>query len=91
VSGDYRGRDAVFGYFGRIAELTEGTFRADPEQLYASDRNVVVVHHATARRNGAALDTHTALVFTVDDGRIARFDAVQVDQDAWDAFFPGER
>lgn len=87
VGGEYRGRDAVFGFFGRLAEASGGTFRAEVEQLHTSDRNAVVIHHATASRNGAVLDTRTALVFELADGKVVSMSAVQTDQDAWDAFF----
>src|SRR3954463_6676914 len=59
VAGEHRGRHEVFGYCGRLAQHSEGTFRAEIEELYASDRHAVVVHHATGRRNGSALDTRT--------------------------------
>ena len=26
ISGDYKGKDAVFGFFGKLMELTAGTF-----------------------------------------------------------------
>ena len=87
VSGEYRGRDAVLGFFGQLHERSGGTFRVDVEKLYASDRQAVVIHHATGRRNGAALDTRTALVFELDGGKVTAFNAVQEDQAAWDAFF----
>jgi hypothetical protein len=87
VSGDHRGRDAVLAYFGQLAQRSGGTFRAEIEELYASDRMAVVVHRATGASNGRALDTRTALIFTIEDGRVTRFDAVQADQAAFDAFF----
>jgi len=87
LSGDYRGRDEVFGFFGLLAERSGGTFRAELERLFASDRRVVTIHHATASREGATLETHTALVFELADGKVAGFDAIQEDQLAWDAFF----
>jgi uncharacterized protein len=87
VSGDHRGRDAVLAYFGQLAQRSGGTFRADIEQLYASDRNVVVVHHASGESDGRELDTRTVLIFTIEAGKVTRFDAVQQDQGAFDAFF----
>ena len=29
LAGDYRGRDAIFGYFMKLSELTGGTFKAE--------------------------------------------------------------
>ena len=87
VSGDHRGRDEVLAYFGQLHERSGGTFRVEVENLYASDRQAVAIHRATGSRNGAALDTRTALVFELDAGRVIAFNAVQEDQAAWDAFF----
>jgi uncharacterized protein len=87
VSGDHRGRDEVFRYFGQLQERSAGTFRVEIEKLYANDRQVVVVHRATGSRNGSALDTHTALLLDLDGGKVTAFNAIQEDQAAWDAFF----
>jgi uncharacterized protein len=87
IAGEYRGRDAVFAFFGELAQRSRGTFRAEIRHLYASDRDVVAIHHATATRDGAVLDTETALVFAIEDGRVTGMRAVQRDQEEWDAFF----
>jgi uncharacterized protein len=87
VSGLHEGRDAVFGYFGRMAEASGGTFRAEIVRLFASDRSVVAIHRASGSREGGALDTETALVFRIDGGRVTSMEAVQADQAAFDAFF----
>ena len=50
VSGDHRGRDEVLAYFGQLFQRSGGTFRVEVEKLYASDRQAVVIHHATGRR-----------------------------------------
>ena len=86
-AGDYRGRDAVLGFFGKLAERSNGTFRAEIEQLWTSDRHAIVVHHATGTRDGAELGTRTAMTLELVDGKVASFVAVQSDQNAWDAFF----
>lgn len=89
VSGDHRGRDAVLAYFGRLARVSQGTFRVEIESLFASDRTVVAVHRASGELPARSLRTRTALVFSIADGAIARFEAVQEDQAAFDAFFAG--
>lgn len=43
LSGDYRGKEEVFGYFGKLMELTEGTFRVDLHAILADDDHVVVL------------------------------------------------
>src|SRR5262249_55103134 len=37
LSGDYRGREAVFGLFGKLMEVTEGSFRIDLRAVFADD------------------------------------------------------
>jgi len=87
VAGDYRGRDAVLGFFASLAEHSAGTFQATIEELYASDREAIVVHRATGRVDGRELVTRTAMVIGLDGGRVASFSVAQEDQEAFDAFF----
>jgi uncharacterized protein len=70
LSGEKRGRDAVFGYFGTLAELTNGTFRAELHDVIASDEHVVGLHTATGERQGRRLSEHEALVFHLRDGKV---------------------
>jgi uncharacterized protein len=71
LSGEKRGRDAVFGYFGQLAELTGGTFRAELHDVVASDEHVVGLHTATGERQGRRLSEHQALVFHLRNGKVA--------------------
>lgn len=43
LSGDFAGRDAVFGNFAKLAELTAGTFGQDIHDLLANDEHSVVM------------------------------------------------
>jgi ketosteroid isomerase-like protein len=71
LANDYEGRDATFGYFGRIGQETEGTLRANLEELTADDEGRVVgIQHSTADRNGKHLDVGNVIVFQLKDGRI---------------------
>jgi ketosteroid isomerase-like protein len=56
LAGLYNGRDALFGFFGRMAEVTAGTYHAELRELYASDDSVVAVHHGTGMRRAKELD-----------------------------------
>jgi ketosteroid isomerase-like protein len=70
LSGDKRGRDAAFAYFGQLGELTGGTFRAEMHDIVANDEHVVGLHINTAQRGGRSLNLKEALVFHLRDGRI---------------------
>ena len=43
LSGDYGGKEAVIGYFGKVMELTEGTFHQEIHAILADDDHVVVL------------------------------------------------
>jgi ketosteroid isomerase-like protein len=87
LAGRYDGRDAIFGFFGKLAEASGGTYRAELLDLYAGDDQVVAVHHGTATRGDRILDAHAALVFEVADGVITAVTVHQRRQDEWDEFF----
>lgn len=87
MSGEYKGRDAVLGFYGRLAQETNGTFRAELERVLANDTRVVTVHHSTAERNGKRLDCRTSLVFQLRDGKAVDIDTCDEDPSAWDEFF----
>jgi hypothetical protein len=88
VSGDFKGRDAILGMYARIAELTDGTYRCDIEQIFTDGAGtVVVVHRQTAERNGNRLDNRQALIFTVLDGKIVDLQDTSDDIAIDDAFY----
>ena len=45
TSGDYRGPDQVIGLFGKLHQLTDGTFRVQIHDVLASEEHVVVLGH----------------------------------------------
>jgi ketosteroid isomerase-like protein len=87
LSGDYKGRDAVLGFYGRIAAETGGTFRAELERILVNDQRVVTVHHSTAQRAGRTLDCRTSLLFEFREGRVVDVDTLDEDPGAWEDFF----
>jgi ketosteroid isomerase-like protein len=50
ITGDYRGREAVFGLFGKLMEITEGSLRVDPHAVFADDEHGVALVVVTAKR-----------------------------------------
>jgi uncharacterized protein len=88
IAGEYQGRDAVFGQFGRYGGDTGGTFTADLRQVFtADDGRVVGLHHNSAERDGKRLDTDCCIVFEVADGRIVSGREHFFDLGNWDAFW----
>jgi len=52
LDGDYRGPDAVIGFFGRLMEATGGTFGLDIHTIVADDEHAAVLATEHAERNG---------------------------------------
>jgi ketosteroid isomerase-like protein len=88
IAGDYRGRDAVFGQFGRYGGETNGTFKAELEQVFTSeDGRVIGLHHNSGERNGKQLDTDCCLVFELENGRVISGREHFFDLANWDGFW----
>jgi uncharacterized protein len=43
LKGDYEGIDAVLGFFTCFGQLTEGTYKADVDDILATDEHTVVM------------------------------------------------
>jgi ketosteroid isomerase-like protein len=84
LSGEYRGREAVFGLFGKLAELTEGSFRADLHAVFADDEHGVALAVVTASRGGRSIEVNEAHVFHLRDGKVAEFWTATTGQYAFD-------
>ena len=83
LSGDYRDRDQVFGFFGRLAEETGGTFRLDVHDILANDEHTAVLATLTASRGGKSIEVPVVNVSHNDgNGRITEFWASTTDPQA---------
>ena len=88
VSGEYQGVDAILGYYGKLFELTDGTFSADLEAVNVEgDDTVVATHRDRGRRGDKTLDQEETLTFTIVDGKISRLVENHSDQAAYDEFW----
>lgn len=87
IAGDYVGRERVFEYFGKLVELTGGTFKAEPVEIFAGDDRAVVIQHSTGTRDGKVLDTRDVLVFEIHDGKFAETQVYPSDPQQEDSFW----
>jgi uncharacterized protein len=88
LSGDYRGREAILGYFDSVRHETSDTMELETLEVVANQRHGAVFLHVTAERPGRRLDTVVADAFRFgDDGRIQEFWAHSADQNAIDQFW----
>ena len=86
LSGEKRGRDAILAFFGQIAEISGGTFRAELHDVVAGDEHAVGLHTATGQRDGKSLRVRTALVFHLRDGKVSEAWEHAEDTQALDEF-----
>jgi uncharacterized protein len=88
TSGEYRGADAVFGLFGKLAELTDGTFSVEVHDVLASEDHAVVLARAQGTRRGKSLQHgEYSHVCHFRDGKLSEAWIVDVDPYELDDFF----
>jgi uncharacterized protein len=84
IAGDYRGREAVYGLFGKLMEVTEGSLRVELDSVFADDEHAVALVVLTASRGGLSAQVNAAQVFHMRDGEVVEFWSVPADQNALD-------
>jgi ketosteroid isomerase-like protein len=88
VSGEYNGVDDILGYYGKLFELTDGTFTAELQSVKVEgDDTAIATHRDKGRRGGKTLDQDEELTFTIKDGKITRLVENHSDQAAYDDFW----
>ena len=88
LSGEYNGIDAILGYYGKLFELSDGTFTAELETMKVEgDDSVVATHRNKAKRGDKTLDQDETLTFTISGGKFTRLVESRSDQAAYDAFW----
>jgi ketosteroid isomerase-like protein len=84
VSGEYRGREAVFGLFGKLMEVTEGSLHLDLHAVFADDEHGVALVTVTASRGGRSININGVHVMHLRDGKVTEFWNTSTDQYAID-------
>ena len=84
LAGNYRGRDAVYGFFGNLMEITEGSFHLYLHAVLADDDHGVALTIATASRGGRSISVEETDVMHLRDGKIVEFWTTSFDQYAFD-------
>ena len=68
LAGDYRGRDAIFGYFMELMQKTGGTFKAELVHVVGDDNYVVALQRSTMTVNGTEFESFDVLVDRMENG-----------------------
>ena len=82
LAGTYKGKDEVFGFFARLAQLSEGTVSVDLHDIVANDEHAIGLANTSATRGGKTLVQQSVHVFHVKDGKVTEFWGYEDDQDA---------
>jgi ketosteroid isomerase-like protein len=86
LAGDYQGKQAVYDLFGKVMEVTGGTFRLEIHDILANDEHGVALVVATGQREGKSLEDRQAQVFHLQGGKVTEFWNHPGDQNAVDEF-----
>ncbi len=87
LSGDYEGKDAIMGYFGRLMQETGGTFKNDVHDMLANDEHGVALVNVSATRSDKSIEMPSVQVFHMTDGKMTEFWAFSQDTAAFDDFW----
>ncbi|MEE4210741.1 MAG: nuclear transport factor 2 family protein [Parvularcula sp.] len=86
LSGVFRGREEIQKNFATLAEVSD-TYWAHPIDYFGSDNHVVLVAQVRATRGDKVLEEKEALIFRVEDGKLAECWHMGLDPQGWDEFF----
>ncbi len=84
LAGEYRGRDAVYGFFAKLMEVTENSFQLDVHAILADDTHGVALVFGRASRSGRTVEAPEAHIFHLRDGMVTEFWDATTDQYAFD-------
>jgi uncharacterized protein len=86
VSGDFDGKEAIFGSFARIVQETD-SIQQDIHTILADDEHAVALVSGTITRGGKTLTGQQVFVFHVKDGKASEVWVTQQDPYAADEFW----
>jgi uncharacterized protein len=84
LSGDYRGREAVFQYFGKVMEVTDGSLHLDLHSVLADDEHGVALMTISASRGGRSFNGNAVDVMHLRGGKVVEVWAIPTDQYTYD-------
>ena len=87
LAGDYKGIDEVFGFFGRLMEMSGGTFSLEVHDVLANDEHGVGLVRTRAEREGKRIDINASHVFHLRDGKITENWTLVEDSRPFDDFW----
>jgi ketosteroid isomerase-like protein/uncharacterized cupin superfamily protein len=87
LAGDYKGIEGVLGYYARLGDLTDDTFKADLIDAHADGHgHVMALHQITATRNGVTRVSRGSILFTFLGNKVTDMLELHADLAGDDAF-----
>ena len=87
LAGDYKGHAEVTAFFGKIFELSGGSFKLELHDVLANDEHAVVLSRQTGERAGKRLDQNSVDVWHIKNGKATEFWGLTVDPYLEDEFW----
>jgi uncharacterized protein len=87
LAGDYHGQAEVMGFFGKVTELSAGTFHLEIHDVLANDEHGTVLVTAHGERDGQSLAARTVHIWHLAGGKFTEFWGFYEKPDEVDAFF----
>ncbi len=87
ISGEHRGREAVFAAFAKTAQLSGGSFKIEVHDVLANDEHTVALTRATGSRQGRQLTSLDTDVYHMSNGKVTEFWSFAEDQRLTDEFW----
>jgi len=88
LAGTYKGIESVLGYYGKLSEMTDGTFRADLVDVHGDGSgHVCATHQISATRDGAKRVSRGSILFTLVGDKVTDLLELHADLPGDDAFF----
>jgi uncharacterized protein len=89
LAGDYKGRDQVFGLFGKLMELTGGTVSVEVHDVLANDEHAAVLVNLSVTRNGKRWSGTSVDVLHIENGTVTEFWDNPTDRYGYDEVMAG--
>lgn len=74
ASGVFKGHDQVVQHFTTLFEVTGGTFTVEVQRVLADDKGAAAVAAVTGSRDGKDYSYRHAHLWTINDGKVTRFE-----------------
>lgn len=89
LAGEYKGKQTVFEFFGRLFQATNGTFATEIVDVCAGDERVFCLTHDTMEVNGQRIEDQQCDVYEVRNGKVTRATFYSWDQYRFDEAMSG--